>query len=95
MPIVNYEGSKQLHFGTGDILVSPGLLKLHENVGVVCFTEHGTHGIGEHFEHDPSAVLPVEETPVRMTFDKVESIDVVIWALEETKRMMLEKINTV
>lgn len=95
MPIVTFEGSRQLEFGTGDILVSPGLLKLEETVGVVCFTEQGTRVIGEHVDHNPSIVLPAEETLVRMTFEKVESIDVVIWALEETKRMMAEKMNTV
>jgi hypothetical protein len=91
MPIIDFENCKHLDFGSGDILVSPGLLKSDEVLGVVCFQRDGVHVIGEHTDHVPNKEVKSQDTPVRMTFDKVECIDVVIWALEETKKMMLAK----
>ncbi|TYP68912.1 hypothetical protein [Paenibacillus methanolicus] len=93
MPIVNFESSRQVHFGTGDILVSPGLLDTPDVVGALCFTENGTGVIGERTEHTPPLILDGGEAPVRMTFDKVESVDVVMRMLEETKQMMLAKMG--
>jgi len=90
MPIINYKGQMQLEFGTGDIKVSPGLLQMDAQCGVVVFQEyHEPRKIGKWEENDREIADP-EETPIRMTFDKPESIDVVIWALQEAKRMMAE-----
>jgi hypothetical protein len=94
MPIVNINESKQLEFGHGDIEVAPALLQTDEVVGAVCFFQRETvNTIGEHTDYEPNKTVDVEDTPVRMIFDKVESIDVVIWALQKAKEMMLEKSN--
>ncbi|MDK8188806.1 hypothetical protein QP794_01750 [Paenibacillus sp. UMB7766-LJ446] len=90
MPIIKHEGQTQIEFGTGDINVSPGLLQLDYPCGVVVFQPKDPGPIGERKKNTTIVALPAE-TPVRMTFDKVESIDVVIRALQETKRMMEEE----
>lgn len=89
MPIVDIGESKQLEFGYGDIKISPALLKLDEIVGAVCFFNQEPRQIGEQEKHSPNEEKTIEETPVRMIFEKVESIDVVIWALEQTKKYMI------
>lgn len=91
MPIIKHEDQMEVEFGSGDIKVSPGLLKLEQPCGVVVFQEYDrARPIGQWEENDRKIADP-EETPIRMTFDKVESIDVVIWALQEAKRMMQEE----
>jgi hypothetical protein len=92
MPIVDIGTTKQLEFGYGDIEVAPGLLELEETVGVVCFTQTERKPVGVHTDYENPKVLPMKETPVRMTFEKTGSIDVLIWALQEAKRMMINKI---
>lgn len=94
MPIINYQRSRQVEFGKGDILVSPGLLDMEQIVGVLCFTDNGTGIIGDRTEHEPATILEADETPVRLTFEKIESIEVVIKMLEETKAMMVAKMNS-
>ncbi|MGC5773644.1 hypothetical protein [Paenibacillus pabuli] len=90
MPIIKHEGQTQIEFGTGDINVSPGLLQLDYPCGVVVFQPKEPGPIGER-NKNKTIVAPPAETPIRMTFDKVESIDVVIRALQEAKRMMEEE----
>ncbi|CAM4274286.1 hypothetical protein [Paenibacillus xylanexedens] len=90
MPIIKHEGQTQIEFGTGDINVSPGLIQLDYPCGVVVFQPKEPGAIGERKKNERVVALPAE-TPVRMTFDKVESIDVVIRALQEAKRMMQEE----
>lgn len=91
MPIINHEGAVQIEMGSGDIKVSPGLLQLEYPCGVVVFQEYdAARPIGKWEPNDRKIASP-EETPVRLTFDKIESIDVVIWALQEAKRMMSEE----
>jgi hypothetical protein len=90
MPIIKHEGQTQIEFGTGDINVSPGLLQLDYPCGVVVFQPKEPGSIGER-NKNKTIVAPPAESPVRMTFDKVESIEVVIHALQETKRMMEEE----
>ncbi|WP_440109964.1 hypothetical protein [Paenibacillus sp. QZ-Y1] len=90
MPILKYEGQTQIEFGTGDINVSPGLLQLDYPCGVIAFQPKESGQIGERKKNETIVASPAE-TPVRMTFDKVESIDVVIRALKEAKRMMKEE----
>ncbi|MDQ0412700.1 hypothetical protein [Mesobacillus stamsii] len=91
MPILDIGNTKQLEFGYGDIEVAPGLLELEETIGVVCFIQTERKPIGVHTDYDEPIKLPMEETPVRMTFEKTESIDVLIWALQEAKRKMIAK----
>lgn len=90
MPIINHKGTVQIEMGSGDVKVSPGLLQLDYPCGVVVFQEYDeARPIGK-WEPDDKIISAPEETPLRMTFDKPESIDVVIWALQEVKRMMKE-----
>lgn len=93
MPIINFTNeTTQLEFGTGDIRVSGGLLDTDEEVlGAVCFFQTVPQAIGIKIPNERT-VVPQEETPVRMVFSKVESIDVVIRALEKTKEYMLHGI---
>jgi hypothetical protein len=90
MPITTIENTRQLEFGYGDIEVCPALLESDEVIGAVAFFQNeNANPIGEHKDHEPNMKVDVTDSPIRMTFEKVESIDVVIWALEKTKRMML------
>ncbi|WP_010276469.1 hypothetical protein [Paenibacillus senegalensis] len=92
MPIIKNNEYTQLEFGHGDIDVAPALLKQDDIVGAVCFFNRTTaNKIGEHVDYEPNLEVDLKDTPVRMTFEKVESIDVVIKMLKETKRMMIEK----
>lgn len=92
MPIVDINKSKQLEFGYGDIEVGAGLLQSDDAVGTVCFWNNdGGHEIGEYHEYEEGHTVSIDETPVRMVFTKIESIDVVIDALEKTKKMMIDK----
>lgn len=90
MPIVDVEKSKQLEFGYGDIEVAAGLLQAEDIVGTVLFWNNGEQNeIGAYHEYGEDKVMGIEETPVRMLFTKIESIDVVIDALEKSKKMMI------
>jgi hypothetical protein len=97
MPIIHFtDETVQLEFGHGDIRVSPGLLEVEEvaggPIGVVCFFEMAeSTPIGDRVVLDEPLAVEAELTPVRMTFEKVESIDVVIRALEKAKRFMINK----
>ncbi|QIW88776.1 hypothetical protein P59_179 [Bacillus phage P59] len=97
MPIINFtDETVQLEFGHGDIRVSPGLLNVEEvaggPVGVVCFfRQDEARPIGERQVLDEPLEVEQPDTPVRMTFEKVESIDVVIRALEKAKQFMINK----
>lgn len=91
MPIINHEGAVQIEMGSGDIKVSPGLLQLDYPCGVVVFQEYDQpRPIGK-WEPNDNRIAAPEETPVRITFDNPESIDVVIWALQEAKKLMTNK----
>jgi hypothetical protein len=90
MPITKIEESVQLEFGSGDIEVMPGLLATDSSVGAVCFLQkQEATPIGTHTDYEPYKVAEIEETPVRMVFNKAESIDVVIRSLQEAKEFML------
>jgi hypothetical protein len=97
MPIINYtDETVQLEFGQGDIRVSPGLIEAEAvaggPIGAVCFfRQEEPRPIGERQVLDEPLEVDQEATPVRMTFEKVESIDVVIRALETAKRFMINK----
>lgn len=93
MPIVKIENSTQLEFGTGDINVGAGLLDLEEVVGVVTFMECSESAIGTLVEYGENNKFEISQTPVRMVFSKVESIDVLIHELEIAKQMMLAKLG--
>lgn len=90
MAITKIADSIELEFGSGDIEVMPGLLDTDNTVGAVCFMrKQEATPIGTRTEYSPHKKAEVEETPVRMVFNKVESIDVVIRSLQEAKEFML------
>lgn len=88
-------------FGTGDILVCPGheegtrfgTVSLMDGCGIerpinepVVF-----NGDSAKIKKDRGIKRDVDmNTMVRLVFEKTESIDCMIWALEEAKRVMLE-----
>jgi hypothetical protein len=91
MPIysVGNEGNKEVHFGTGDVKISSGWLKDDMSVGVLILRQHDEpKGIGYLEEHLPPEEIEVGQAPVRMIFNKVESIDVLIERLEKVKEHM-------
>lgn len=95
MPIVDIEKSKQLEFGYGDIEVAAGLLQAEDILGTVLFWNNGKQNeIGVYTEYEENKVMSIEETPVRMVFSRIESIDVVIDALEKSKQMMIAGSTT-
>jgi hypothetical protein len=91
MPIysVGNKGNKEVHFGTGDIKISSGWLKDDMSVGVLVLRQHDDPKvIGFLEEHTPPEEVEQGEAPIRMTFKKVESIDVLIERLEKVKEHM-------
>lgn len=86
MPIKNK--NIQVIFGTGDI-----------GVRVSCFRD-GTPGIAQFVEIEPKQIgekidkgkktLDINEAPVTLIFNKVESLDVVIYQLQRLKALMVE-----
>jgi hypothetical protein len=91
MPIytVGNEGNKEIHFGTGDIQISSGWVKNDKSVGVLVLRQHQeSKPIGHLEEHLPHEEVEEGQAPVRMTFNKVESIDVLIERLEKVKEYM-------
>lgn len=90
MPIysVGDEGNKEIYFGIGDIKISSGWVKEDKSVGVLALRQQEAKPIGTLEEHLPHEEVDAGEVPVRMVFDKVESIDVLIERLEKVKEYM-------
>jgi len=79
-----------LEFGTGDICVTGGHFlneKLEKN-GLVTFSNQSAREIGTLGDIVIGGNYKLENFAVIMTFEKVESIDVVIRALEDAKSEM-------
>lgn len=81
----------ELEFGKGDICIAGGYFENEKNekVGLVTFIEQEPRKIGEVGITTPNEKHKVGDFPVIMTFNKVESIDVVIEQLEQAKYEML------
>ena len=84
-----------LKFGTGDICVTGGYFldeKLEKN-GLVTFANQSAREIGTLGDIGDIVIggnYKLKDFVVIMTFKKVESIDIVIRALEDAKREMTE-----
>lgn len=86
MPIINK--NIQVIFGTGDI-----------GARISCFSD-GTPGIAQFIEIEPKQIgekinkgkntMDINEAPVTLIFNKVESLDVVIYQLQRLKEIMVE-----
>lgn len=79
-----------LEFGTGDICVTGGhyVGENDEKFGLVTFSNQSERGIGTLGDIVIGGEYKLKDFEVIMTFGKVESIDVVIRALEDAKREM-------
>jgi hypothetical protein len=78
-----------LHFGHGDILVSNGSQINEDKTDLLIFQQTKPHEIGI-FDTDDSRTGASVVPPVKMYFEKVESIDVVIEQLQLLKKRFLE-----
>lgn len=72
-------------FGVGDINIIPGIL-IEEEIGIVGFREQEPREIG--LNNGDKAPDNTDEFKIILQFNKEESIDVLIHALNETKEMM-------
>lgn len=90
MPFVDIENSRQIEFGYGDIKVSGGLLDCEgETIGALVFRpQEEPKPIGHYEKFEAPRKTELSESPVRMIFNKIESIDVIIRALEDVKEYM-------
>lgn len=74
-----------VNFGTGDINIIPGILTDTE-IGIVGLREQAPRKIG--LNNGDKAPDNINEFKVILQFTKTESIDVLIYALNEAKKMM-------
>ena len=83
--------SATMVFGEGDICISPGRYIDNDNkVGFIIFCNQEPRPIGSPGDVKAGTVVDVDDFPVVMKFRKIESIDVVIKALNEARSLMLE-----
>ena len=78
-------GQTIIEFGTGDINIIPGILT-EEELGIVGFREQKPRKIG--LNNGDKAPESTNYFEILMQFNKTESVDVLIHALNETKEMM-------
>lgn len=76
-------------FGTGDIGARIGCLK-DRSSGVVQFEEIKPRPIGEKFTPERRE-FTMDEAPVTLIFNKVESLDAVIYQLQKLRDIMGEE----
>ena len=93
MPIINK--NVQVIFGTGDIAAGVGC-KSDKSSGVVQFIEIVPRRIGEKFttdkkEKEMEMEMEIEEAPVTLIFNKIESLDAVIYQLQKLREIMGEE----
>ncbi|KOP78675.1 hypothetical protein AMS59_12740 [Lysinibacillus sp. FJAT-14745] len=84
MPIINK--NIQVVFGTGDILARIGC-KSDRASGVIQFIENEPMPIGQFVEPNDD-IMEIDEAPVTFIFNKIESIDAVIFQLQKLKDIM-------
>ena len=85
MPIKIRENT-QVIFGTGDILVTIGCLE-DGSSAVAHFRQSKERPIGERVESDETT-MRINEAPVSFIFNKVESLDAVIFQLQKLRDIM-------
>lgn len=87
MPIINR--SVQVVFGTGDISALVGC-QSDRSSGVIQFTEIEPRPIGEESKIDKMK-MDIDEAPVSLVFNKIESLDAVIKQLQRLRDIMSEE----
>lgn len=86
MPIMN-ENNIKIFFGIGDIAIKTGC-KENKSPGVIQFIEVEPSSIGKPMSICNDEKLKIEEAPVSLVFNKIESLDVVINQLLKLRRTM-------
>lgn len=76
------EGKAVAKFGTGDILITP-IVKADFSGGFIVLQNKGTHVVGEQTQN----FEPGDDDTV-LSFDSVESLEVLIERLQKLKNMM-------
>lgn len=96
MPFHESEGVNIIEFGQGDIVVAPGWIdEPEENKGCISLVPQKPRPIGTTkkawpgFDEGECPLDTMVGVHTRMVFTKVESIDVVIDALNQVKKNML------
>lgn len=84
-------GRMEASLGNGDICVIAGNI---EDVGVVAFYPQEPRPIGSAGAIRADNPCDLDEFPLVMTFSNVESLDVVIEALQEVKELMIKQGTT-
>lgn len=82
------EGNAKVFFGNGDISILPAFMFSNENnngVGAILLNNQEPRDIGELV---PAGETDVKQTPVVLSFTRIESIDVLIEELQVLKKMM-------
>lgn len=86
MPIIN-DNNLQVVFGTGDISVQTGCKGL-KNLGVMQFVESAPLPIGQHLEISTNEEMKIDNAPIALVFNEIESLDVVINQLLKLRGIM-------
>jgi len=84
-----YENQTVIEFGTGDICVNGGDT-LQGDIGIVAFANQDEREIGSHGKILAHMEYKHDDVDVLIKFTKIESIDVVIDALENAKACMIK-----
>lgn len=85
MPIKSKDNI-QVVFGTGDILVTVGC-KEDGSSAVAHFRQSKERPIGERIETDET-MMKIDDAPVSFIFNKIESLDAVIFQLQKLRDIM-------
>ena len=96
MIMINEDGSRiELIFGTGDIGMNPGAyIDNKKVVGCMIFYNQEPREIGlNNADIKAGMSVNVDDFPVSFKFNKIESVDVVIHALEDVKTEMMRRIR--
>lgn len=86
MPILN-ENNLQVVFGSGDITIKTGC-KGDMYPSVVQFVEMEPSLIGQCIDIGTNEKMNIDEAPISLVFNKIESLDVVINQLLKLRRTM-------
>jgi hypothetical protein len=93
MPIYEGDGSLILHFGRGDVAVVTGRNTEKDYEDELCFVRQSEHEIGAPVDPELAGkATDVVDCPVRLVFDNVESLDVVIEELQKLRAKMEARI---
>lgn len=79
-------------FGSGDIFVGGGD-NLQSKIGIVVLQNQEATPIGKHPTRKPGETIQHKDVDCLIQFTKIESIDVVISALQDAKRCMLKNVE--